>query len=211
MNDNTSPLTQPSDARSQLERRASFLSYFTVAYNIVEGVVVIIAGAMTNTVSLIGFGIDSFVESLSGSIMIWRFSRHGDSGKKEEKATKLVSFSLAILGAYILYESVDKLVSGEANERSVIGLIVLILSLIVMPILYSAKKRVAKELHSHSLSADSKQTLACTLMSFVTLIGLGVDYFYPLPWIDPVLGIGIAGYLLREALQTYREKKLCAC
>ncbi len=213
MNNSTSSLTHTCDARCQLERRASFLSYFTVAYNIVEGVVVVAAGLATNTVSLVGFGVDSFVESLSGGIMIWRFARHGQtsSAGKEDTAIWLVSASLAILGSYVFYESVSKLISGEGNEQSAVGLVVLVLSLIIMPSLYLAKKRVARDLHSHSLMADNKQTLACTMMSAVTLVGLGVDYFYQIRWIDPVLGIGIAAYLIYEAFQTYREKKLCAC
>lgn len=201
------------DARCQLERRAFRLSLFTVLYNIGEGIVVVGAGLMTNTVSLVGFGVDSFVESLSGGIMLWRFGKHGQpaNAQREDRAVWLVSASLAILGTFVLYESGTKLLQGESNDPSSVGLVVLALSLIIMPSLYLAKKRVARDLHSHSFMADNKQTLACMMMSGVTLIGLGVDYIYRIRWIDPLLGIGIAGYLIYEAIQTSREKKLCAC
>lgn len=120
-----------------LQKKARFLSYFTVIYNVVEGVVSIALGIMTGSIALVGFGADSFIESLSGSVMIWRFTQRTVSEEEEEqiekKAAKLVGYSFFILGAYILFESLKDLYLKEGPEPSVMGIVIAILSLIIMP------------------------------------------------------------------------------
>ncbi len=199
-----------------LHKKALFLSYFTVGYNILEGIVSVGAGLMSGSTALLGFGMDSFVESLSGSIMIWRFRKHGNMSKEEEekiekKAIRFVAYTFFILGAYVLYESVKKLYLQEAPEASLIGIIIAVLSLIIMPLLYILKNRTGKALNSKSLVADSKQTLICVFMSIALLIGLGANYFYGIWWLDPLVGTLIAGLLFNEGRNALIEEKLCSC
>jgi divalent metal cation (Fe/Co/Zn/Cd) transporter len=191
----------------KLSRKALLLSYITVGYNILEGIVSIIAGAIAGSVALIGFGLDSFVESLSGGVMVWRFRKHDRLTEEEEedierKATKLVGFTFFVLAAYILYESINKLVFQETPDPSLIGIIIAIVSLIVMPVLFYQKYKIGKALGSRSLVADSKETLACMLLSFALLIGLGANYLFGLWQADPIVGLIIVIFLVREGYET---------
>ncbi|HEV2146866.1 MAG TPA: cation transporter [Longimicrobiaceae bacterium] len=201
----------------QLRTRALRLSYFTVAYNLVEGLVSVVAGALAGSVALVGFGLDSFVESLSGGVMIWRFggaqgeAASCDAEKREERALKLVGYTFWILGAYVLYESVEKLLGGERPEPTGLGIAIVVVSLVVMPALYLAKRRTAERMGSRSLAADSKQTLACMGMSAAVLLGLILNQTLGLWQADPVIGILIAALLFREGRETITEGKLCSC
>jgi len=174
-------------------KKALYLSYFTVGYNIVEGIVSILFGLMAGSIALVGFGSDSFVESLSGSVMIWRFRKHGKISKEEEeriekKATKFVAVTFFILGAYVFYESIKKLIIQEKPEPSIIGILIAIASLIVMPVLFYMKYRTGKAINSKSLVADSKQTLACLFMSVSLLVGLSLNYLFGIWQADPLVG-----------------------
>ncbi len=201
---------------SPLHQKALRLSYFTVGYNLLEGLVSILAGVLAKSTALVGFGFDSFVESLSGGIMIWRFrkqewSSEAEEIKVEKKAIRLVAVTFFILGAYVIFESAKKLYFREAAGPSLFGIIIALVSLIVMPVLFWMKYKTGKELESRSLVADSKQTLACVLLSVALLIGLWLNYSFQLWWADPAAGIVIAGYLLREGYETWQEEKLCSC
>ncbi len=190
-----------------LNKKALFLSCFTVGYNIIEGIVSIIAGLLAGrSIALIGFGLDSFIESFSGFIMIWRFSKHGKVSEEEEekvenKATKLVAVTFFILALYILYESVKKLYLREIPEPSLFGIVIAIVSIIVMPILFYLKYKTGKSLGSNSLIADSKETLACTFLSWALLIGLGLNYIYSAWQADPIVGLIIVIFLIREGYE----------
>lgn len=195
---------------SKYKKRALILSYFTVGYNILEGAFSIIAGVLANSIALEGFGLDSFVESLSGSIMIWRFKKYGKISRDEEervekRAVRLVAVSFFILAVYVLYESIRKLYFREIPDPSVIGLVIVILSIIIMPILFYLKYRTGVLIKSKSLIADSKETLACVLLSFAVLFGIGLNYLYGFWQADPIAGILIAGYLIKEGFYTLKE------
>ena len=211
MNDNCN-CCEPED---RLGRRALLLSYFTVGYNVLEGVLSILAGGLAASIALIGFGMDSFIESISGGIMIWRFSqtRLSESEEKrvEARAVKLVGWSFFVLAAYVLFEAVRKLISREVPEPSLFGIIIAATSLIVMPVLFIAKQRTGRKLGSRSLLADSKQTLACTFMSFALLLGLLANRLFGFWQADPVVGLFIGAWLVREGVETLREGKLCSC
>jgi divalent metal cation (Fe/Co/Zn/Cd) transporter len=201
---------------SRLHRRALFLSYFTVGYNFLEGMVSIFAGLLAGSIALVGFGLDSFIESLSGGVMIWRFSKHGKVSEEEEaniesKATKLVAFAFFVLGAYVLYESSRKLYFQEVPEPSMLGIIIAIISLVAMPILFYLKYKTGKAIGSRSLLGDSKQTLACVFLSGALLLGLGLNYLYGLWWTDPLVGFIIVVFLMREGYGTLKEARLCSC
>ncbi|MHC4181935.1 MAG: cation diffusion facilitator family transporter [Planctomycetota bacterium] len=201
---------------SSLHKKALSLSYFTVGYNVLEGIVSIIAGLSAGSIALVGFGLDSFVESLSGSVMIWRFRKHGKMTEEEEerveaKAIRLIAYAFFILGSYILYESVKKLCLHEIPHPSLLGIIIAIVSMIVMPVLFYIKYQTGKTINSKSLMADSKQTLACAFLSIALLIGLGTNYLYGLWWADPVVGMIIVIFLIKEGYTALKEGKVCSC
>ena len=188
------------DKKDKLHSKALKLSYFTVGYNIIEGVVSILVGLLSGSIALVGFGSDSFVESLSGSVMIWRFRKHGKISKDEEeriekKATRYVAITFFILGAYVFYESIKMLYFQEKPEPSIIGILIAISSLIVMPVLFYMKYRTGKEIKSHSLVADSKQTLACLFMTVSLLVGLSLNYLFGIWEADPLVGLLIVIFL----------------
>jgi len=194
---------------ASLKKRALWLSYFTVGYNILEGIISILAGSFAGSIALIGFGLDSFVESLSGSVMIWRFRKSGKISEEEEekaerRATRLIGYSFFILGAYVLYESSKKLYLGEIPNPSLLGIIVAIASLIVMPVLFYLKYETGKMIGSRSLIADSKETLACVFLSIALLIGLTLNYFSGLWQADPVVGLVIVIFLIKEGFNTLK-------
>lgn len=198
---------------SNLNKRALGLSYFTVGYNIIEGIASIAAGFWAGSIALVGFGLDSFIESMSGSIMIWRFRKHEKLSQEEEekiekKAVKLVAITFFILGAYVLFESVKKLLRREIPDPSIIGIIIAMISIIVMPILFYLKYKTGKQIKSRSLIADSKETLACMFLSAALLVGLGLNYLYGLWQADPIVGLIMVVYLLKEGYSTWKEEEL---
>lgn len=187
-------------------KMALFLSYFTVGYNILEGIVSIIAGLIAGSIAIIGFGIDSFVESLSGCIMIWRFRKHGLVSEVQEeiidkRAMRYVGVTLILLGLYVAYESLTRLYHAEIPDTSVVGIGIAVLSICVMPVLYMQKIKVGKAIGSKSLMADAKQTLGCLLLSAALLIGLSVHYFTGWWQADPIFGLVIAIILVREGVE----------
>ncbi len=197
---------------SKLHRRALLLSYFTVGYNVLEGVVSVFAGLLAGSIALIGFGLDSFVESLSGGVMVWRFRKHGALSQVEEqevekKATRLVAYTFFILGAYVLYESAKGLYLQEIPSPSLLGIIIAIISAILMPIVFYWKYQTGKLLNSRSLIADSKETLACVFLSIALLIGLSLNYVFGLWQADPIIGLVIAAFLVREGYETLRGEE----
>ena len=202
--------------KEELQKRALLLSYLTVGYNLLEGTVALFAGYLAGSIALVGFGLDSFVESLSGGVMIWRFRPHAGLSPEEEerlekKAVRLVGYTFFILAAYVLYESVEKLWFQEAPAPSLLGIIIACVSLILLPALFYYKYSIGRSLVSASLMADSKQTLACAFLSLALLIGLGLNYFYGIWQADPVIGLLIVALLVREGYEALKEEKLCTC
>lgn len=202
--------------QTQLNERALRLSYFTVAYNVLEGVASLVAGALAGSVALIGFGLDSVVESLSGGVMIWRFRPHGsltphEVEQREQRAVKFVGYTLYALGAYVLYESGRTLYLAEAPDPSLVGILITSLSLVVMPVLFYAKVRTGRHLQSRSLVADAKQTLACVFLSAAVLLGLVLNATLGFWQIDPFIGLLIAGCLFKEGREAVEQGKVCRC
>ena len=197
----------------ELNRKALLLSYFTVIYNILEGIISIAAGLMAGgSIALIGFGLDSFVESLSGCVMIWRFRKHDTISEEEEerierKAEKLIGITFFVLGAYVLFESVRKLYSRSPADPSVLGIVIAVVSIIVMPVLFYLKYRTGKAIGSRSLVADSKETLACVFLSVALLIGLTLNQLYGFWQADPIVGLIIVFFLVKEGYETLTEEE----
>lgn len=202
------------DQTQILNTRARKLSIFTVGYNLIEGLVSIIVAALSGSTALLGFGFDSFVESLSGGVMIWRFKKrealtHEELEKIEAKAIRLVGWSFLILGGYVIFEAIRKLYLRDMPDKTLVGIIIAIASLIVMPVLLVLKVRTAHALGSRSLLADSKQTLGCILLSVALLIGLGGNYLAGYWWMDPIAALLIAAFLLKEGYEALVKKELC--
>lgn len=201
---------------TDLRKKALFLSYFTLGYNVLECGLSLLAGYLAGSIALVGFGLDSLVESLSGGVMIWRFQhRPGLSAEAEERlerrAVKIVGYTFLVLAAYVLYESLKKLYFQEIPSPSLLGIIIAAVSLIVMPGLYLLKYNTGKSLNSPSLMADSKQTLACAWLSLALLVGLGLNYLWGVWQADPLIGLVVVGFLVKEGRSALKEGKLCTC
>jgi cation diffusion facilitator family transporter len=201
---------------SKLHRKALFLSIFTVGYNIIEGLLSILIGYISGSIALVGFGLDSFVESSSGTVMIWRFRKQdklseAEEEKIEKRAAKFVAYSFFILAIYVLYESIKKLYLKEIPESTIFGILIAIVSIIIMPLLFYLKYKTGKEIKSRSLVADSKETLACVFLSVALLLGLSLNYLFGFWQADPIVGIIIVGFLIREGYEILKEERLCEC
>ncbi|MFQ6038683.1 MAG: cation diffusion facilitator family transporter [Candidatus Aminicenantales bacterium] len=200
-----------SEKRDALFRKALRLEYFTVGYNILEAVVAIVFGRAANSIALVGFGLDSIVESLSGMVLIWRLQRGGHvSGEEEEivekRAMKFVAATFFLLGFYILFQSVKKLALQEIPEPSWPGIILAFLSLVIMPLLAWQKHRTGTEIRSQALIADSKETLACFFLSVALLLGLGSNLAFGFWQADPLVGLAIVVFLFREGWEGWHTE-----
>ena len=196
----------------KLYRKGLRLEYFTVAYNIIEAVVSIVFGRIANSIALVGFGLDSIVESLSGFVLIWRLRQHKKISKEEEeriekRAMKFVALTFFILGLYVLFHSVKKLVLQEIPDPSLPGIIIATASIFVMPILTIQKYKTGVQIKSKALIADSKETLACAFLSVALLIGLGLNYLVGFWQADPIVGLIIVVFLFREGIEGWKESR----
>lgn len=194
----------------RLYKKGLYLEYLTVGYNVAEALVSIIFGALAGSIALIGFGLDSIIESLSGLVLIWRLRQRGkiseeDEARIEKRAVKLVAVSFFILGAYVLEESVRKLITAEIPDTSLPGIIIAIVSLVVMPVLMVQKYRTGRAIGSKALVADSKETLACAFLSVALLLGLGTHYLFGFWQADPIVGIIIVAFLFKEGWENWKE------
>ena len=194
----------------RLYKKGLFLEYLTVGYNVAEALVSIVFGALAGSIALIGFGLDSVIESLSGLVLIWRLRQRGKISEEEEerierRAIRLVAISFFILGAYVLEESVRKLIVTDAPETSLPGIIIALVSLVAMPVLTWQKYRTGKAIGSRALVADSKETLACAFLSVALLLGLGANYLFGFWQADPIAGLIIVAFLFREGWENWRE------
>ena len=194
----------------KLYKRGLLLEYFTVGYNIIEAILSIAFGSIVNSIALVGFGLDSIVESLSGLVLIWRLRQHQKITEEEEervekKAMKFIAITFLVLALYVLFQSVKKLVFQEIPYPSLPGIIVAIVSIVVMPILTLQKYRIGKKINSKALIADSKETLACFFLSLALLLGLGLNYLLGFWQADPIVGMIIVVFLLREGIESWKE------
>ena len=189
--------------RRRLGRRARLLAGVSVTYNLVEAVVAVTAGAVAGSIALIGFGLDSLVEMSSGLVILWQF-RHAVPESRERLALRLIGVSFFALAGYVAVESVRNLVGGGEPAPSPVGIALASLSLLVMPVLSWAQRRTGRALNSGSVVADSKQTLLCTYLSAVLLVGLLLNALVGWSWADPLAGLVIAAVAVREGIEAWR-------
>ena len=195
--------------RRQLGRRAQLLAAASVAYNVIEAAIAITAGLVAGSIALVGFGLDSVVEVSSGLIILWQF-RHPLPESRERRALRLMALSFFALAAYVAIESVRTLVSGHEPDPSPVGIGLAAASLAIMPLLSWAQRRTGRSLGSNAVVADSTQTLLCTYLSAVLLVGLVLNATLGWSWADPIAGLVIAAVAAREGLEAWRGEG-CAC
>jgi divalent metal cation (Fe/Co/Zn/Cd) transporter len=196
--------------------RASRLEYVTVGWNVVEGGIAVLAALAAGSVALLGFGVDSFVESASGAVLIWRLTAERSARNRDEieildrRARKLVGLSLFLLAAFVASDALWTLGKGERPQPSLIGIALTATSLGVMWWLARAKRHVAHELGSQALEADSFQTTACFWLSVIVLAGVGLNAALGWWWADPLAALGMTVLIAREGREAWRGEDECS-
>jgi len=188
--------------RSGLLRRALRLEYLTIAWNLIEAFVAVGLGLAAGSIALIGFGFDSTIEVFAASVVIWEF--RGVEEDRESTARRLIAVTFFVLAAYVTFESVRDLVAHTEPSESVPGIVLAALSLVVMPVLAVVKRRTGEAMGSATLIADAAETMLCSLLSLILLVGLVLNATVGWWWADPVAAIGIALLALRVGLETWR-------
>ncbi|KRF42401.1 hypothetical protein ASH01_16300 [Terrabacter sp. Soil811] len=198
----------PPSRRAALVRRARLLAAASVAYNVAEAVVAITSGRVADSTALVGFGLDSTVEVMSGLVILWQFG-HPVPEEREHLARRLIAASFFALAAYVTVESVRAVVAREQPDTSVVGIALAALSLAVMPLLSRWQRRTGRELGSGAVVADGTQTLLCTYLSGVLLVGLLANALLGWWWLDPVAALVIAAVAVREGRSNWRGDACC--
>ena len=202
------------DGRAGRVLRGKRLEYFTIAGNTLEGIVAMLAGAVAGSISLMGFGIDSFIEVLSGSALLWKMSVDADVEQRrrnEKRALRMVGICFLGLAVYLAYESGAALWRRRGPEHSVAGIALACASLVVMPLLSRAKRRVAAELGSGAMHADAQQTEFCTYLSAILLGGLAMNAAFGWWWTDSVAALVMAPIIGREGIAAVRGERCGEC
>lgn len=191
-----------------LARRVRLLVAATISYNVIEAVVAVTAGTIASSTALVGFGLDSVVEVASAVAVAWQFST-ADHERREGAALRVVAVSFFALAGYVGVESARALAGAERAEHSAVGLALAAASLVIMPVLSAAQRRAGRELGSRSAVADAKQTLLCTYLSAVLLVGLAVNSLFGWWWADPAAALVIATVAVREGREAWRGRHCC--
>jgi divalent metal cation (Fe/Co/Zn/Cd) transporter len=192
-------------------QRGRRLEYFSLGWNIIEAVVAVTAGLFAGSIALIGFGADSVVESLSSLVLLWRLRSHEIDEPRERLALRLVGVCFLILALYVAVDAAHSLIQHELPESSLVGIALAVASLILMPLLARAKRRVAARLHSAALVADSRQTDLCAWLSAILLVGLILNAALGWWWADPVAALVMVPIILREGIQALRGESCADC
>jgi divalent metal cation (Fe/Co/Zn/Cd) transporter len=198
-------------ARANHVRRGRWLEYLTVGWNSLEGVIVLTAGFIAGSIALVGFGLDSVIEVSSGAALLWRLHMDApvERERAEQLALKIVGVSFLALTAYVAFDAVKSLLSREPPEASYVGIALAALSLLVMPLLARAKRRVAAKITSRALDADSRQTDICAYLSVILLGGLVLNALFGLWWADPVAALVMTPIIAKEGVEALRGETCC--
>ncbi len=194
--------------RRVLARRIQWFVAATIVYNVIEAGVALTAGVTASSTALIGFGLDSVIEVSSAAAVAWQFTG-ADPEAREKIALKVISCSFFALAAFVTVTALRSLLGGVEADHSTVGLVLAAVSLAVMPALSYGQRRAGRELGSRSAVADSKQTLLCTYLSGVLLVGLGLNWLWGWTWADSVAALVIAGIAVREGVAAWRGDVCC--
>jgi cation diffusion facilitator family transporter len=195
-------------ARERLQRRGVRLEWFTVAWNVAEALVAIAAGIAAGSIALVGFGVDSGIEVVAASALLWRFRRAradasaAEHGRAEQRALYVVAATFFALAGYIAFEAILGLASRDEPETSTVGLILSVVSLVVMPALAYAKQRTARALASRALQADAVETWVCAYLSLALLVGVGLHLAFGWWWADPVAALAMLPVIVWQGWET---------
>lgn len=203
----TSSIHDTNDNRAHFVRRGQILEYATVAYNSLEGIIAIAAGLFAGSIALVGFGFDSAIEVLSGLTLLWRLYSDADEHRREEVeaiALRIIGVSFMLLAAYVTFDAVKSLWLREPPHESIVGIVLACVSVIVMPLLVRAKRRVAAKIRSAALSADAMQTQICTYLSAILLVGLVLNAAVGWWWADPIAALAMIPIIVREGFEGIR-------
>ncbi|SDJ96762.1 Cation efflux family protein [Actinopolyspora mzabensis] len=204
----------PPDPRRQavLSRRIRLLVAATISYNVIEAIVAITAGALASSAALLGFGLDSTIEVASAAAVAWQFSAREVAVRqaRERTALRIIAVSFFVLAAYVSVEAVRSLAGGAEAESSTVGIVLAALSVVIMPGLSLAQRRTGRQLGSASAVADSKQTLLCSYLSGVLLVGLVLNAVFGWSWADPIVALVIAAVAVKEGREAWRGDGCCA-
>lgn len=198
--------------REGVAERGKRLEYFTIAWNSLEGLVALVAGAFAGSISLVGFGIDSFIEVTSGTVLLWRMSVDADVRRRERNerlSLKIVGMCFFALAVYVGYESVSDLLIRKAPEHSIPGIVLACVSLVVMPLLARAKRKIGRELGSAAMHADARQTDFCVYLSAILLVGLLLNAGFGLWWADPVAALVMVPLIAKEGIDGMKAQTCC--
>jgi len=197
--------------RADAVRRVRLYNNLTIGWNVVEGVVALAAGIVAGSISLIAFGLDSGVEVSTSLVLAWRLAKERRGGcmtSYDQRATRWIAACFAVLAVYVGYEAMTQLVAQRAPDVSMVGIVLAALSVVVMPILARAKKRLGPTLGSQAVVSESRQTELCAWLSGVVLIGLGLNAALGWWWADPLAALALAGFAAFEANRTWRADSL---
>lgn len=188
---------------------------FTVVWNVAEGVVALVAAGVAGSQALLGFGLDSGVESLSALILLWRLSVEGRDPERaehvERRAVRMIGVTFLVLASFVAADSIRSLAIRSEPEGSPIGIAVTAVSLVVMPLLARRKREVGREMGSRTVESDSKQTSACAYLSAVVLVGLIANAAFGWWWADPAAALVVVGFLVREGIEATRAEHVDDC
>jgi divalent metal cation (Fe/Co/Zn/Cd) transporter len=204
-------------AELAVDRRASAqrgkqLEYFTIIWNSLEGLIAVVAGAMAGSISLVGFGVDSFIEVTSGAALLWRMSGDADERTREHREARtlrIVGACFLALAVYVGVEAISDLATRKAPAHSIPGILLACVSLVVMPLLSRAKRRVGGALGSAAMHADAKQTEFCTYLSAILLGGLVLNLVWGLWWADPLAALVMVPIIAKEGIDGLRADPCC--
>jgi divalent metal cation (Fe/Co/Zn/Cd) transporter len=193
-----------------LRRRALWLEYLTIGWNVIEAVVAVAAGLAAGSIALVGFGFDSSIEVFAASTVVWQFRAElrGDVDKdRERRALRLIAVTFFVLAAYVSVEAIRDVIVDEKADASPVGIVLACVSLAVMPTLAWLKRRTGRALNSATLIADSAETFLCSWLSAVLLVGLVFNATIGWWWADPLAALGIAFLALREGIEAWRGER----
>ncbi len=198
--------------RPSLIKKGRYLEYFTIAYNSLEGIIAIIAGVVAGSIALVGFGFDSLIEVTSGVVLLWRLHADVNELRRERVeaiSVKIVGICFVVLAVYVAFDSIKSLWKRETPQASLAGIVLAVVSVVVMPLLVRAKRKVARGIKSNALMADSKQTELCTYLSAILLGGLVLNALLGWWWADPVAALVMVPIITNEGIEALRGQTCC--